>query len=296
MGTPSSTRCGVIVLAGRPNAGKSTLLNALVEQPLAIISPKPQSTRTPVIGIRTDGEVQMIFVDPPGLLDPAYALQRSMLASAVDVISAADAALLVHPLSDGPPPTLESLLKDAPGVRLPRRRAMVLSQSDRGGRPPADPGENIFVVSASTGDGVNQLLDWCRRAVPEAPFRYPPDDVSTQPVRFFAAEYVREAAFAHLEDELPYALAAEVEEFRDGSEPVYIRVAIYIERPSQRGIVIGAGGRTLRAIGTDARRRIETLLGQQVYLDLWVKVLANWRSRPAALRRLGFPIPSKERK
>jgi GTP-binding protein Era len=119
--------------------------------------------------------------------------------------------------------------------------------------------------------------------------------VSTQPVRFFAAEYVREAAFAHLEEELPYALAAEVDEFREGSKPVYIRVAIYIERASQRGIVIGAGGRTLRTIGTDARRRIEQLLGEQVYLDLWVKVLPNWRTRPQTLQRLGFPISSKER-
>jgi GTP-binding protein Era len=143
--------------------------------------------------------------------------------------------------------------------------------------------------------GLEPLLDWCRRVVPESDFRYAPDDVSTQPVRFFAAEYVREAAFAHLEEEVPYSLAAEVDEFRESSEPVYIRVAVYVERPSQRAIVIGAAGKTLRAIGTDARHRIEQLLGQRVYLDLWVKVMPNWRTRPSALQRLGFPASSKER-
>jgi GTP-binding protein Era len=288
-------RCGVIVLAGRPNAGKSTLLNALVEQPLAIISSKPQSTRLPVIGIRTEDDTQLIFVDPPGLLEPSYALQRSMLSVVVDTIESADAVLYLHPITDGPPPALETLLsKSGLEARLPTRRATILSQADRApGR--RDPSQADFVVSAETGEGIENLLRWCRAAVPERAFRYPPDDVSAQPVRFFAAEYVREAAFAHLEEELPYAVAAEVDEFREGSDPLYIRIAIHVERASQRGIVIGAGGRTIRAIGTDARRRIEQLLGQPVYLDLWVKVLPNWRSRPQALRRLGFPVPSKER-
>jgi GTP-binding protein Era len=285
----------VIVLLGRPNAGKSNLLNALVEQPLAITSSKPQSTRLPVIGIRTEGDTQLIFVDPPGLLEPSYALHHSMLSAMVDTLASADAVLYLHPITDGAPPALESLLaKSGLDVRLPSHRATVLSQSDRTPhRDHANAAE--FVVSAETGEGVPELLRWCRDVVPQRPFRYPPDDVSTQPLRFFAAEYVREAAFAHLEEELPYALAAEVDEYREGSKPVYIRIAIYIERPSQRGIVIGAGGRTLRAIGSDARRRIEQLLGEQVYLDLWVKVLPNWRTRPQTLRRLGFPIPSKER-
>jgi GTP-binding protein Era len=289
-------RCGSIVLAGRPNAGKSTLLNALVEQPLAITSPKPQSTRLPVVGIRTDGDTQLIFVDPPGLIEPEYALQRSMISSAIEVLTSADAVLVVHPITDGPTPSLESLLgAGAAGVRLPPCRAVVLSQSDRALRAPAETAD-CFVVSAARGEGLERLLAWCRTAVPERAFRYSPDDISTQPVRFFAAEYIREAAFVHLQDEVPYSLAAEVEEFREGSEPVYIRAAVYVERSSQRGIVIGAGGQTLRAIGADARRRIEQLLGQHVYLDLWVKVLANWRSRPQALQRLGFPVPSKEHK
>jgi GTP-binding protein Era len=197
-------------------------------------------------------------------------------------------------VTDGPAPTLESLLGSAAAeIRLPRLRALVLSQADRVARPPAG-SDGVFVVSATEKTGIEPLLAWCGAAVPERAFRYPPDEVSTQPVRFFAAEYVREAAFANLDDEVPYAVAAEVEEFREGSQPVYIRVALYVERDSQRGIVIGAGGRLLRTIGTEARLRIEQLLGQPVYLDLWVKVMPNWRSRPQALRRLGFPIVSKE--
>jgi GTP-binding protein Era len=287
------TRCGVIVFAGRPNAGKSTLLNALVEQPLAITSPKPQSTRLPVIGIRTDGDTQLVLIDPPGLLEPGYALQKSMIAAAIDVLESADVILHLHPLPDGPPPPLESLLETMQDLKLPSRRLTVLTQADRGGhRPAATPG--MLIVSARTGEGVPELLAWLREQAPDRPFRYAEDDVSAQPVRFFAAEYVREAAFAHLEDEVPYSVAADVDEFREHSDPVYIRVAIYVERDSQRGIVIGAGGRTLRSIGVDARRRIEELLGQKVYLDLWVKVMPNWRSRPQDLRRLGFPTPSKE--
>jgi GTP-binding protein Era len=288
------TRCGTIVLAGRPNAGKSTLLNALVEQPLAITSPKPQSTRLPVFGIRTDEDVQLVFVDPPGLLTPGYALQQSMVAAAAEVLNTADAILLVHPVSDGPPPSLEALLRETGrDVRPPRAWATVLSQSDRARHLPPE-SDGVFIVSATRGEGIARLLSWCREVVPQRPFRYSAEDVSTQPVRFFAAEYIREAAFAHLEDEVPYSLAADVEEFREGAEPVYIRAVLYVERPSQRGIVIGAGGRTLRNIGADARGRIEQLLGQRVYLDLWVKVMPNWRSRPKDLQRLGFPISSKE--
>jgi GTP-binding protein Era len=287
-------RCGTIVLAGRPNAGKSTLLNALVQQPLAITSPKPQSTRLPVFGIRTDPDVQLIFIDPPGLLPPSYALQRSMVVAAADVLSTADAVLLVHPVTDGPPPSLEDLLKESgQTLRWNRPWATVLSQADRAREVPPE-SDRIFVVSATQEQGFERLLEWCRGVVPERPFCYAADDVSTQPVRFFAAEYIREAAFAYLEDEVPYSLAAEIEEFRETDEPVYIRAVVYVERPSQRGIVIGAGGQTLRTIGAKARGRIEQLLGQRVYLDLWVKVMPNWRSRPKALQRFGFPISSKE--
>jgi GTP-binding protein Era len=285
---PASTRFGTFALAGRPNAGKSSLLNALVGEPLAIVSAKPQSTRFPVLGLRTEGPVQLAFVDPPGLLDPAYLMQRAMLEAAIDVLRRADAILYLHPVTDGEPPPLASLL---PADRPPRGPVLtVLTKSDLAPRLPPDEPTRL-AISARTGRGLDGLVAWCAARARPGPFRYPADDLSAQPVRFFVAEFVREAAFERLGDEVPYALAALVDEFREGSTPVYIRVTLYTERESQKAIVVGQGGRVIREIGTHARRRIEGFLGTAVYLDLWVKTLPRWRSRAAMLRRLGFDTP-----
>lgn len=285
------TRFGTIALAGRPNAGKSTLLNALIGEDLAIVSPSPQTTRLPVMGLRTADDVQLLFVDPPGLLDPAYLLQRAMLADALRVLREADGILYLVPADDTPAPSLDSLLP-AP---LPAGTAVLVLRTKADlhpGPPPERDGE--VVVSARTGTGLAAVLAWCAGRACPGPFRYDPEDLSTQPVRFFVAEFVREAAFACLGDELPYALATEVDEFREGSSPLYIRVTVYVERESQKGMVVGRGGRMLKRIGTLARQRTEAFLQQPVYLDLWVKTLPKWRSQPGALRRLGFhPPPEK---
>jgi GTP-binding protein Era len=283
------TRFATIALAGRPNVGKSSLLNALVGESLAIVSPKPQSSRLPVVGLRTVGDVQLALVDPPGLLDPAYLMQHAMREAALDVLDRADAILHLHPAPEGEPTPLASLL---PPDRPPRRPVLVvLTKCDLASRTAAGPGR--LAVSAVTGAGLPELIAWCEaRAVP-GPFRYPTDDLSTQPARFFVAEYVREAAFERLGDEVPYALAAEVDEFREGSTPLYIRVALYTERDSQKAIVVGKGGRAIRDIGARARQRIEAFLGTPVYLDLWVKTVPRWRSRAGILRRLGFETPPK---
>ena len=151
------------------------------------------------------------------------------------------------------------------------------------------------VVSAATGEGIETLLARIRDHLPQRDFEFDPDDVGTQQLRFFVVEYLREAAFELLGDELPYSFTAEVEEFREDRRPVYIRVTLFVERESQKGIVIGRGGRTLAAIGAHARARLEELLGAPVYLDSWVKVLPNWRRNPAALTRLGFPEPRESR-
>jgi GTP-binding protein Era len=284
----ASTRFGTVALAGRPNAGKSSLLNALVGEPLAIVSPKPQSTRRPVVGLHTNGRVQLAFVDPAGLLDPRYALQRAMLAEAIAALDHANAILYLHPVLDGAAPPLPDLIG---GGWRPRAPVLtVLTKADLLPTPPPWAGAGHVAASAVTRQGIETVIAWCAAHAPIRPFRYPADDLSTQPVRFFVAEFVREAAFAHLGDEVPYALAAEVDEFREGSIPVYIRVVLYTERKSQAGIVIGQGGRTIRAIGTDARRRVETFLGTAVYLELWVKTLPKWRSRVGALRRFGFEV------
>ncbi len=286
----ASTRCGTVALAGRPNVGKSTLLNRLVGEPLAIVSRKPQTTRQAVIGIRTDEHIQLIFVDLPGLLEPSYLMQHSMLDEAVAALRRADAVLYLHPLDEGTPPPLTDVLPDAGILRAPCRT--VLTKIDL---VPAERREALaedgLPVSAHSGEGLDALLAWCRSQVPPGPFRHDPEDLSTQPLRFFAAEFAREAAFHHLGAELPYALAAETDEFREGSEPLYIRVILYVERESQKGMVIGKRGRTIKAIGSDTRARLEAFLGTPVYLDLWVKTLAKWRSDAKALRRFGFSVP-----
>lgn len=290
-----STRFGTIVLAGKPNAGKSTLLNAIVGEKLAIVSPKPQSTRSPVMGLVTEGECQLLFVDPPGLLEPSGIMQQSMLDCAVQALGEANAVLLLHPVTEGPPPSLESLVPDFRPSSCPV--ANVLTKVDlisTNSRPSVAPPE--FVVSAETGDGVSKLIDWCRAQSAPGEFRYDADDVGTQPLRFFVAELVRESAFEVLDQELPYALAALVDEFREDRKPVYIRVTIYVERESQKGMVIGKGGSAIKAIGAASRAKVEEFLGERVYLDLWVKVLSKWRKSPKMLRMFGLPVSRDKEK
>jgi GTPase len=280
-------RCGVVALAGDPNAGKSTLLNRLVGEPLAIISAKPQTTRVPVQGLLSTAEAQLLFVDPAGLMEPAYPLQRSMRRAAVAAIEGADAVLHLHPLADHPAPPLEALLPDA--RRLPAPRLTVYTKADlvpEGRRPVLEAG--ALAVSAVTGEGVGALTERITAAVPEGPFRYDAEDVGTQPLRFFAAEFIREAVFAELRQELPYAVAVEIDAFREEERGVYIRATLAVERESQKPIVLGKGGRTIKAIGTAARLRIAALLDRPVHLDLWVTVWPGWRSDPARLAQLGL--------
>jgi GTP-binding protein Era len=287
-------RTGHIALAGAPNVGKSSLLNALVGEHLAIVSPRAQATRLPVTGIRTEEDTQFIFHDLPGLLEPAYLLQARMRAAALERLRQVDVVLQLHPATEAPAPDFARLAGlDRPlGVPvLPvYTKADLLTPSQRSALP-----ADALVTSAERGEGIDQLLGAVRALLPEREFEFDPDDIGVQPLRFFAAEYVREAAFQLLSDELPYALTAEVEEFREERDPIYIRVALYVERESQKGIVIGAGGRTLKAIGAHARARLEALVGGRVYLDTWVKVLPKWRRNPASLTRFGFPESASEK-
>jgi GTPase len=275
------TRCGTIALAGRPNVGKSTLLNALVGEHLAIVSPKPQSTRLPVVGLLTKGDTQYIFTDSPGLLEPEYQLHEAMRAAALRAINEAEVIAYLHPLAEYPAPPLHTV---AGLARRPRAPVLtVYTKADL-----AVPRSDVLSVSAARGEGLDGLLDALRDRLPAGPFHYDPDELATQPMRFFAAEFIREAAFEQLHEELPYSVAAEIDEFREGAEPVYIRAVLYVERESQKGIVIGEGGRTIKALGAAARAKIEALLGQRVFLDLHVKVLPKWRRDELTLKRLGY--------
>ena len=276
-------RSGTIALAGKPNVGKSSLLNALVGEHLALVSRKAQATRLPVIGLRTDGEVQYVFHDLPGLLDPEYALQERMRALALEGIKRANLVLLLHPANDGADPTDLTDLTDRP-IFTVYTKADLVPETRR-----AELAASGFVVSVRTGEGIPELLAALSVRLPERDFAFPDDELGTQPLRFFAVEYLREAAFELLEDELPYSFNAEIEEFRESTDPVYIRATLFVERESQKGILIGSGGHTIKALGKHARERMEQLLGSRVYLETHVKVLPKWRRDPAQLRRFGFP-------
>lgn len=290
-------RAGIVTVAGKPNAGKSTLLNRIVGEKLAIVSSKPQSTRDRIVGIHSTADAQMVVLDTPGLLDPRYALQRSMRATALAALRDADLILYLADATGGDPEPLSALAgldhPLGPPILVALNKVDLLSHKDletlRARLPDA------ALISAATGAGVDALVERVSAQLPESPFLYPEDELSTQTVRFFTAELIRETAFEQLEEELPYGVACVIEEFRETQTPVYIRAVLHVERDSQKRILIGSGGRRIRDIGRDSRRKIETLVGSPVYLDLWVKVLPNWRRNPRALARLGYSLPEDNR-
>lgn len=284
------TKCGHVALAGLPNVGKSSLMNTLVGEPLAMVSPKAQATRVPVVGLRTDGDTQYVFHDLPGLLEPRYLLHARMRALAFESLEKCQLLLHLHPGPDAPAPSFAEMAKlDAPP------NAPVLTVYTKADLVPRERRTaDGFWVSSETGEGIPELLTAMAPYLPEGPFQFDADDLGTQPMRFFVVEYLREAAFEMLEDELPYVFQAEVEEFREERTPVYIRTTLFVETPSQKGILIGEKGRTLKAIGVRARARLEHLLGRPVYLETWVKVLPKWRKNADALTRFGFPRSTEE--
>lgn len=286
-------KTGFVAIAGRPNAGKSTLLNRLVGEKLAITSPKAQTTRDRVVGIRTEGDSQIIFLDTPGLLDPEYELHLRMRHTAQRALADADVIVHLHDAMQGIPDALAVLagLERTPSAPI----LLALNQIDR-----VDPARrealaiaapNAILCSAVDGTGVDVLLARIHTLLPEMPFLYPEDELSTLPTRFFAAELVRETALEQLEEEIPYSIACEIEEFREDRSPVYIRATLYVERDSQKRILIGAKGARIRSLGSAARVKIEALIDAPVYLDLWVKVEPKWRRKAHVLDRLGYRLP-----
>ena len=295
--TDVTTRAGMVTVVGKPNAGKSTLLNRLVGEKLSIVSEKPQSTRDRIVGIRTENGVQMVILDTPGLLEPRYALHRAMRGATLEALADADVVVYLVDASDGEPATLE----EAAGLdRAPRAPVLValnkvdLLTPERRNALAARFPDALF-ISAARGDDVERLVETVAAQLPVSPYLYPEDEISTQTLRFFASELVRETALEQLSEEVPYSLACEVEEFREDRSPVYIRAVLYLERESQKRILIGAKGARIRDIGRVARGKIESLVGGPVYLDLWVKVLANWRKNPRSLDRFGYRIPEERR-
>jgi len=289
-------RCGYVALVGRPNAGKSTLFNAFLGQRLSIVTAKPQTTRGRILGIVTDKESQIIFVDTPGLLEPSYKLHESMEKQIEHAAREADLALLL--LDAVKPRDRLTLIQRF----LEKNRTPILALLNKVDLLPEDQIENllstlcklyelpdIMPISALMDKNLGSLFVQIRTRLPEGPQLYPDDMIAEQPERFFAAELIREAAFERLEDELPYSINITIEEFVERTEEKsYILGIIYVERESQKGIVIGRKGSKLQAIGKQARKSIEELIQGEVYLELKVKVRSGWRNEESALDEFGY--------
>jgi len=283
-------RAGVVALLGRPNAGKSTLLNRVLGSKLAIVTAKPQTTRSRILGILNRPHAQIALVDTPGRHQGTRPLNRALNEIVESVARGCDVALLLVDRSRGWRETeaeIYGLLRERAAPTL-----IVETKSDLS--PAADrfaipQGAEVVALSARTGEGVNVLLDRVEAMLPESPPLYPPDDLSDRPLRFLGAECIREAVFEILEQEVPYAVAVEVEEWDETRpERVHVRANLLVERESQKQIVIGRGGRVIREIGIRARRDIEDLVGGPVHLDLWVKCEPKWSKRPKRLQALGY--------
>lgn len=287
-------RCGVVALLGRPNAGKSTLLNRLLGEKIAAVTHKPQTTRSQLLGVLTRPNAQILLLDTPGLHEGSRPLDVAMREAAERAAKDSDlVVLLVDPVRGFEPLHAEWL------ERCVRRSVPVLLVATQVDRPeaaavPWPPREATGAsaalrVSAQTGEGVEALLAGIEARLPEGPAHFPADQLTDRPLRFLAAELVREAAFFELGQELPYRLAVEVLDY-DESDPklTRIRAQLLVERESQKPIAIGRGGERIRAIGVRARREIESLVGHQVHLDLRVKVDPTWAKRPNRLKSLGY--------
>jgi GTP-binding protein Era len=295
-------RSGFVALIGRANAGKSTLMNRLVAEKLAIVSPRPQTTRNRITGIKNRPDAQIVFVDTPGLHPPGGKLGEFMRKTVeraledVDLVGAVvDATERDHPdrlvldtLRAHPTPAF-CLLNKADAV-VPRSRLLPLIEAWR----EAHPFREILPISALDGTNCDRLLDLVAASLPEHPPFFPPDTTTDQPETFYVAEVIREKVFLFTREEVPYAVAVRVEELTERREPprLDIRATIFVERYSQKGILIGKAGAMLKRIGTAARQDLESFFGIQVFLGLTVQVRRAWRKNDRALREFGFMLTS----
>jgi len=298
-------KAGFVSLLGRPNAGKSTLLNRLVGAKMAIVSPRPQTTRNRITGILHRPDAQVVFVDTPGLHAGGGKLGRFMLETAHRAVEDVDAVCLVvdateHGGRGGPDELVLAPLREHRGttvcalnkVDLVQPRAALLPLLERW--RDAHPFHELVPISAADGTNCDRLLEVLVRALPEHPPYFPAEATSDQPETFWAAEVVREQVFHFTHQEVPYATAVRVEELAERGEPVhvYVRATVFVEQDSQKGILIGKGGTMLKRIGTAARQQLEAFFGIKVFLELHVQVRHNWRKDERALREFGFRLTS----
>ena len=301
-GASAGRRCGFVALIGAPNAGKSTLINALVGSKVAIVTPKVQTTRTLLRGIVMEGQAQLVFLDTPGIFAPRRRLDRAMVTTAWGGAHDADIVAVLIDVKSGLNDDAEALLKKLQEVRQPKvlilnkvdlvekARLLALAQTAND----TAKFEATFMISATKGDGVADVRQWLAAHVPAGPWHYPEDEVSDAPVRQLASEITREKLYLKLHQELPYQSTVETEswtERKDGS--VRIEQTIYVERDSQKKIVLGKGGQSIKAIGEASRRELADILEKKVHLFLFVKVREGCGDDPERYRQMGLEFPKE---
>ncbi|MEX0583491.1 MAG: GTPase Era [Sneathiella sp.] len=298
----ASTRCGYVALVGAPNAGKSTLLNQLVGAKIAIVTPKVQTTRTRVTAIAIEGDSQVIFVDTPGIFKPSRRLERAMVDAAWSGAEDADRIVLIIDAVKGITADVERIIA---GLEKNQRRAhVILNKVDIVRRDSllglakklSERGifDEIYMLSALTGDGVEDLRSALAKEMPEGPWLYPEDQLALAPMRQLAAEITREKLFMRLNQELPYSLTVETEsweERKDGS--IKIQQVVFVSRANHKPIVLGKGGQTIKKVGELARADLEESLGCRVHLFLFIKVREKWLDDPERYREMGLDFPKE---
>jgi GTP-binding protein Era len=293
-----SHKAGFVSIIGRPNVGKSTLMNRLVGENLSIVSPKAQTTRHRIKGILNAPDFQIVFSDTPGILDPHYLLHHRMMEYVKSSLEDADAVLFITDLEEGY--MQDELVNRIRAIHVPV--LIVINKVDNstqdevnklvhGWKKAVQP-KAVIPCSALNDFNVDVVRNAILELMPESPPFFPKEELSDASVRFFASEFIREKIFLHFKEEIPYACTVEVESFKEDGPMVRIGAVIYVERDSQKGIIIGRKGEAIKRIGTEARKDLEDFLGRKVFLELFVKVEKDWRKSESKLRRLGYPSQS----
>jgi len=298
----TSTRCGFVALIGAPNVGKSTLVNALVGSKVTIVSRKVQTTRALIRGIVIENNAQIVLIDTPGIFTPKRRLDRAMVSTAWSGAHDADMVCVLLDARAGLDEEAEAIFARLEGVKHPKflvinkidlvAREKLLALAQKANERIAF--RQTFMISAMSGDGVGDLRRALAEAMPEGPYHYPEDQMSDAPLRHLAAEITREKIYRNLHQELPYQSTVETDSWKElKDKSVRIEQTIFVERDSQRKIVLGKGGATIKAIGADARTEIADILGQKVHLFLFVKVRDNWGDDPERYREMGLEFPKE---
>jgi GTP-binding protein Era len=295
-GPDQNLACGYVAVVGRPNVGKSTLVNRLLGFPLSIVTPKPQTTRHKVLGILSEEGLQVIFLDSPGIMTPHYALQNLMLGNAWSAIEEADLVLLLVDCGARRLEAGNEMLEKLAGMK--KKVILAPNKTDRVSKPELLPliehysglgfFEEIVPISALTGDGLDSLKEAVKARLPLRPPFYPVDDLTDRPQRFFVAEIIRQKVFEHFGEEIPYSVAVVIDEYKEREDSKdYIRATVVCERTSQKRMLIGSRGEAVKTFGKAARAEIESFVGKGVFLDLKVDVMKNWRKDENQIKRLG---------